>query len=243
MNNIGTIDDILKAIDVVDTTNKAKLAVLISKTKAKMSEGSNTNVSTEVYIDHSKELVKDAIEGRKLSAYPKELVTANKTRAFKHALKKILQDFDNEVESTLSTEPAVLAWERVKKSENLIELRSSLEMYASIIQHFYENDIQWYADEIDRQDKEIRQLKEYKRIQEELFEVCFSDDADQKLVSDAMQMKSKYNMKDEEIAKIFKISRSKLNRLREKYPLEISGSNLEYIYTQPPHECAGMNTT
>jgi methyltransferase-like protein len=129
-----------------------------------MSEGSNTNVSTEVYIDHSKELIKDAIEGRKLSAYPKELVTANKTRAFKHALKKILQDFDNEVESTLSTEPAVLAWERVKKSENLIELRSSLEMYASIIQHFYENDIQWYADVLDCKKMELRHVKDMSEI-------------------------------------------------------------------------------
>lgn len=229
-------------MDVVDTTDKSKLAVLISKTKAKMSEGSNMNVSTDSYIDHSKALVRDAIEGKNLPAYPKELVTANKTRAFKHALKKILQDFDNEVEYTLNTEPAVLAWDRVKKSENLIELRSSLEMYASIIRHIYENDIQWYSDEVDSMDKEVRQMKEYKRIQEELFGVYFSDDADQKLVSDAMQMKSKYNMKDEEIAKIFKISRSKLNRLREKYPLEISGSNLEYSDIQLPEEYASLST-
>lgn len=207
-----------------------------------MSEGSNVNVSTEVYLDHSKELVKDAIEGKKLSAYPKELITANKTRAFKHALRKILQDFDNEVETTLNTEPAVLAWERVKKSENLIELRSSLEMYASIIRHIYENDIQWYADMVDSSDAEVRKMQEYKRIQDELFEVYFSDDAEQKLVSDAVQMKSKYGIKDEDIAKILKISRTKLNRLRDKYPLQISGSNLDYTDLQIPEEYTNLNT-
>ena len=200
------------------------------------------NVSTEVYLDHSKELVKDAIEGKKLSAYPKELITANKTRAFKHALRKILQDFDNEVETTLNTEPAVLAWERVKKSENLIELRSSLEMYASIIRHIYENDIQWYADMVDSSDAEVRKMQEYKRIQDELFEVYFSDDAEQKLVSDAVQMKSKYGIKDEDIAKILKISRTKLNRLRDKYPLQISGSNLDYTDLQIPEEYTNLNT-
>ena len=76
---------------------------------------------------------------------------------------------------------------------------------------------------IDEQDRELRRLREYKRIQDELFKSMTSDDEDLYSVIQARDMKA-MGMTDTEICTALKIKRDKLNYLRKKIELQEKGS-------------------
>ena len=72
---------------------------------------------------------------------------------------------------------------------------------------------------IDEQDRELRKLREYKRIQEEMFKAMTSDDEDLYSVIQARDMKA-MGMTDTEICNVLNITRNKLNYLRKKIELQ-----------------------
>jgi hypothetical protein len=86
---------------------------------------------------------------------------------------------------------------------------------------FYtEDDIIEYTQMIDEQDLEIRKLKEYKRIVDELFGAMTSDDTDFWHAVKASKMKE-MGCSDTEICKVLDINRNKLNYIRKKIALEV----------------------
>jgi hypothetical protein len=217
-----TLDQIIDSIDSVESDNK-KLGVLISKAKLKMKSESTTKVSSEDYRKYSKALVQSAMNGDKLPEYPSGLVNSKKTTSFKEVIKEVTEVFDKAVGISSDTPTALtLAWNRVKKSTNLIDLRANLEMYVSIMQSISQNNIQEYVEQIDELDKQVRALLEYKRVQEELFMLCFTDDAQMKRLSDIEQAKLRFNLTDNQAASMFDCDRTTLNNLRKKFKLQVS---------------------
>ena len=90
----------------------------------------------------------------------------------------------------------------------------------TLFSNFYKDeDIAEYVEMIDEQDRELRRLREYKRIQEELFTAMTSDDEDLCRVIQASDMKA-MGMTDTEICTVLNIKRDKLNYLRKKIELK-----------------------
>ena len=80
---------------------------------------------------------------------------------------------------------------------------------------------------IDEQDRELRRLREYKRIQDELFGIMTEDDEELHQVIQANKMRD-MKLSDTEICKILKITRNRLNYLRRKIEVENVHGSVEF---------------
>lgn len=94
-------------------------------------------------------------------------------------------------------------------------------MYITIKTSIHNNDVQEYVEMLDEQDREIRALKEYRRIQEELFTIFSEGDEELQLISNIEKARDKYNLKDAQLYKVFNLTRDKLNWLKKSTSLPV----------------------
>lgn len=213
------IDEILKLIPEVEPEERSKIVQAVSGLKSKMKE-----LAVPQDIDQARsyatKLTQQALEEGVLPQYgDDELVRTKKSTQHKEVIREVVKQFD--VVADIDNPALGLAWNRVKKSTSILELRTNLEMYIVIKDSIHKNDIQEYVDFIDEQDKQIKELLEYKRLQEELFGIVFEDDVELKLLSDIENAKLNHNLTDTQVCAMFDCSRRKLQTLREKYNLVV----------------------
>jgi hypothetical protein len=218
--NKQTLNDLLNAIENYDRDDKKGLALIISKAKSVMSSSSENKPCEKSYHAYSTKLISAAINGQDLPSYPPDLIYSRSSNLLKQLIREVVISFDPMI--SCKNKAAIYAWDRVKLSSNLVDLRNNLTMYIKIIREIQDNDIQDLVDDIDRLDKEVRVLKDYKRIQEELFSIVFKDDAEQKLLSDIETAKLVHGLTDDEAITMFGCTRRKLSTLRSKYNLEVT---------------------
>lgn len=211
------IDQLIELAGLVEPEERVKIVQAMNILKGKMKEDSIPQ-DLEQAKSYAEKLTQQALEQGSLAQYGNdELVRTKKSNQHKEVIREVVKQFD--AVADIGNPALGLAWNRVKKSTSILELRTNLEMYIAIKESIHQNDIQEYIDFIDELDQEIRQLKEYKRIQEELFKIVFEDDAELKLLSDMENAKKNLMLTDEQVCKMFECSRRKLGALREKYKL------------------------
>ena len=80
---------------------------------------------------------------------------------------------------------------------------------------------------IDEQDRELRRLREYKRIQDELFGIMTEDNEELHQVIQANKMRE-MGLSDAEICKTLNLTRNRLNYLRRKIEVENVHGSVEF---------------
>ena len=120
-------------------------------------------------------------------------------------------------------------WAECEKARTLIELRKALNLYGVALRaNFYtDEDIAEYVEMIDEQDRELRRLREYKRIQDELFGIMTEDDEELHQVIQANKMRE-MGLSDAEICKTLNLTRNRLNYLRRKIEVENVHGSVEF---------------
>lgn len=223
MKNETSIDEILILIDNLDTVENSKAVLGINKFKAKMKENSVPQDQGQTKI-YATKLTQQALDEGTLPRYnDTELVRTKKSTQHKEVIREVVAQFDAVADTD---NPALsLAWSRVKRSTSILELRTNLEMYISIKDSIHNNDIQEYVEMLDEQDREIRSLKEYKRIYMELFDAFTEDDEEIKVLSDINKGLNEYKLNDTQICKVFNIQRDRFNRMKKKYNLGTKNSS------------------
>ena len=215
-----SVDELFKLIDSIEELENKEIVLAINKLKSKMAEQSIPQDFTQAK-DYATKLTQQALEQGNLPKYEnEELVRTKKSTLHKDVIRQVVQQFD--VVADVNNPALSLAWDRVKKSSSILELRNNLEMYIAIKDSVHENDVHEYVDFIDAQDKQIKELLEYKRIQEELFDIVFEEDVELKLLSDMENAKVKHNLSDVQICKMFDCTRRKLQTLRDRFQLTVT---------------------
>jgi len=199
--------------------NKEK-AQAIKLLKSSMVETSTTpKIPHKDIEDYVKNTITEGLKtGGKLLDYPGEYESASKSTYYKQNIRAVIQDVAQELcMDTSSNKILKECWKELEDSRTLVEFRKYLRLYLiTLFSNFYtDEDIAEYVQMIDEQDKELRKLREYKRIQDELFKVLTKDDEDFHVVSQARTLKDN-GVTDAEICKILNIKRDRLNYLRKK---------------------------
>jgi hypothetical protein len=120
-------------------------------------------------------------------------------------------------------------WKELEDSRTLREFRKYLKLYfVALFSNFYtDEDIAEYVEMIDEQDRELRILREYKRIQDELFGIMTEDDEELHQVIQANKMRE-MGLSDAEICKTLNLTRNRLNYLRRKVEVENVHGSVEF---------------
>jgi polyhydroxyalkanoate synthesis regulator phasin len=207
-------------MELWDNKEKAQAIKLLKKS---MSEESNSgNVEPSLIQDYVKTAMQAGFNYESLPDYPNDVAGAARNMFYKEDIRKAILDLGQDLHDKTSTNEVLqAAWNEVEKARNLIEFRKSFRMYVLIMRAelYTKEDIAEYTTMIDELDKEVRELREYKRIYNEMFDVLTQDDIESGLVLRAKQMKEQ-GMTDVEICKVFNITRNRLNFLRKKYVYE-----------------------
>ena len=207
-------------IEVWDNSEKAQAIAVLRTSMSKSAE--TPRVPSSQIQDYVKTTISVVMDGGNIPDYPGDFASASKSTFYKQAIREVVKEmgvfFD--VHNT-KNDILVAAWAECEKARTLIELRKALNLYGVALRaNFYtDEDIAEYVEMIDEQDRELRRLREYKRIQDEIFKAMTSDDEDLHNVIRARDMKA-MGMTDTEICTALKIKRDKLNYLRKKIELQ-----------------------
>ena len=208
---------------LIEDWSNADKAQAINLLKKSMSEtASSTKVEPETVKEYVVDAIKAGFDNKSIPDYPANFSSASRSTLYKDVIQGAIKELGEELHHIDSDNKILQAtWNEVEKSRTLVEFRKFFKLYVVALRSelYTKDDIQEYADMIDAQDKEIRQLQEYKRIYNEMFEVLQQDDEDSGTMLRAKQMKDK-GLTDSEICKILGITRNKLNYLRKKYVYE-----------------------
>lgn len=199
---------------------KAQAIQLLKKSMHESSE--QKRVPVQNVKDYVKSTLVQGLDSGSLQDYPEDYDSVSRSHFYKEAIREVVKEVQEEYEVDTSSHPIMAAaWRDCEKARTLIELRKAFRLYVIALKStFYtENDIIEYAQMIDEQDREIRQLREYKRIQEELFGIMMDHQEDYNIVVQSREMK-KMGLTDAEICKILEINRNRLNYVRGKVVLE-----------------------
>jgi polyhydroxyalkanoate synthesis regulator phasin len=207
-------------MELWDNKEKAQAIKLLKKS---MSEESNSgNVEPSLIQDYVKTAMQAGFNYESLPDYPNDVAGAARNMFYKEDIRKVILELGQDLHDKTSTNEVLqAAWNEVEKARNLIEFRKAFRMYVLIMRAelYTKEDIVEYTTMIDELDKEVRELREYKRIYNEMFDVLTQDDVESGLVLRAKQMKEQ-GMTDEEVCKVFNIDRNRLKYLRKKYVFE-----------------------
>ena len=213
-----------KLSELIQTWDNKDKAQAIKILKSSMVETSTTpKVPSKDIEDYVKNTITEGLKnGGKLLDYPGDYESAARSTYYKQNIRAVIQDVVQELNMDTSSNKVVEeCWKELEDSRTLLEFRKYLKLYfIALFSNFYTDEhIAEYVEMIDEQDREIRKLREYKRIQEELFGIITSDDEDLHKVIQARDMKA-MGMNDVEICKVLGIKRDKLNYLRKKIKLQ-----------------------
>lgn len=208
-------------IDAWDNKEKAQAIKLL---KSSMVETSVTpKIPQKDIEDYVKNTITEGLKtGGKLLDYPGDFESASKSTYYKQNIRTVIQDVAQELHmDTKSNKILAECWKELEDSRTLVEFRKYLRLYLiTLFSNFYtDEDIAEYVQMIDEQDRELRKLREYKRIQDELFGVMTKDDEELEQVMQAKHMKES-GLSETEICKVLNVKRDRLNYLRKKIQLE-----------------------
>ena len=215
-----------KLNELMDTWSNTEKAIAIQLLKSSMAENAEKErIPAAVVVNYVKNAIKECLSTGRLLDYPDDFGSTSRSVYYKNPIQSAVKEVETELEIDTTTIALNEAWDNVKKSKTLIEVRKHISMYKKIvdISTYTEQDIQELTDMIDELDRENRKLLEYKRIHEELFGVMTSDDADLHNFIKSKKMKE-MGCTDVEICKVLNISRDKLNYLRKKVVMQESES-------------------
>ncbi len=215
-------------IEVWDNSEKAQAIAVLRTSMSKSAE--TPRVPSSQIQDYVKTTISVVMDGGNIPDYPGDFASASKSTFYKQAIREVVKEmgvfFD--VHNT-KNDILVAAWAECEKARTLIELRKALNLYGVALRaNFYtDEDIAEYVEMIDVQDRELRRLREYKRIQDELFGIMTEDDEELHQVIQANKMRD-MKLSDTEICKILKITRNRLNYLRCKIEVENVHGSVEF---------------
>lgn len=208
-----------KLNDLISDWNNKEKAQAIALLKKSMSDSVTIpRVSSKEVQDYVRDSIVKGLESGKLLDYSINVDTVARNTYYKESIRDVIRITATELNIDVSSNDALKeCWKEVEKSKNLIEYRKNIHLYFTVLfSNFYTNeDIQEYVEMIDQQDKEIRQLQEYKRIYNDMFEVITEDDEELGQQKKAKQMKDS-GFTDTEICKVLGFNRNRLNYLRRK---------------------------
>lgn len=213
-----------KLTQLIQTWDNKDKAQAIKILKSSMVETSTTpQIPYKDIEDYVKNTITEGLKsGGKLLDYPGDYESASKSTYYKENIRAVIKDVSQELKLDTSSNTVLSAcWKELEDSRTLVEFRKYLKLYLiTLFSNFYtDEDIAEYVEMIDEQDRELRRLREYKRIQEELFGIMTEDDEELHKVIQARDMKA-MGVTDVEICKILGIKRDKLNYLRKKIELQ-----------------------
>ena len=213
-----------KLTQLIQTWDNKDKAQAIKILKSSMAETSTTpKVPSKDIEDYVKNTITEGLKsGGKILNYPGDYEAAARSTYYKQNIRAVIQDVVQELNMDTSSNKVVEeCWKELEDSRTLREFRKYLKLYfVALFSNFYtDEDIAEYVEMIDEQDRELRRLREYKRIQDEIFKAMTSDDEDLHNVIQARDMKA-MGMTDTEICTALKIKRDKLNYLRKKIKLQ-----------------------
>ena len=218
MQNEDKLEALLKS-----WTNQEK-AQAIQLLKKSMHESSEKKkIPVQNVKDYVKSTLVQGLDDGSLQDYPEDYSSISRSLFYKEAIREVVKEVQEEYKVDNSSHPILAAaWRDCEKARTLVELRKAFRLYVVAFKSsFYtEDDIIEYTQMIDEQDLEIRKLKEYKRIVDELFGAMTSDDTDFWHAVKASKMKE-MGCSDTEICKVLDINRNKLNYIRKKIALEV----------------------
>lgn len=207
-------------LEVWDNKEKAQAIQVLKKS---MSENSEVKrVSDTVVKEYVKNTIMEGLDSGKMQDYPEDFSSTAKSPYYKIAIREVVKEVGEEFGVGRTSNTALQeAWKECEKSRTLIEFRRAFKMYLILLRsNFYtDEDIREYTELLDEQDKTIRELLEYKRIYNEMFNVLTSDDEELGQVLRAKRMKEQ-GMTDTEICKVLNVKRNKLNYIRKTIILE-----------------------
>ena len=213
-----------KLTQLIQTWDNKEKAQAIKILKSSMVATSTTpKIPHKDIEDYVKNTITEGLKsGGKILNYPGDYEAAARSTYYKQNIRAVIQDVVQELNMDTSSNKVVEeCWKELEDSRTLREFRKYLKLYfVALFSNFYtDEDIAEYVEMIDEQDRELRRLREYKRIQEELFKAMTSDDEDLYSVIQARDMKA-MGMTDTEICTVLNIKRDKLNYLRKKIELQ-----------------------
>lgn len=213
-----------KLTQLIQSWDNKDKAQAIKILKSSMVETSTTpKIPSEDIEDYVKNTITEGLKsGGKILNYPGDYEAAARSTYYKQNIRAVIQDVVQELNMDTSSNKVVEeCWKELEDSRTLREFRKYLKLYfVALFSNFYtDEDIAEYVEMIDEQDRELRRLREYKRIQDELFKAMTSDDEDLYSVIQARDMKA-MGMTDTEICNVLNITRNKLNYLRKKIELQ-----------------------
>ena len=213
-----------KLTQLIQTWDNKEKAQAIKLLKSSMVATSTTpKIPHKDIEDYVKSTITEGLKsGGKLLDYPGDYESASKSTYYKENIRAVIKDVSQELNlDTSSNKVLSECWKELEASRTLVEFRKYLRLYLiTLFSNFYtDEDISEYVEMIDEQDRELRRLREYKRIQDEIFKAMTGDDEDLHNVIQARDMKA-MGMTDTEICTALKIKRDKLNYLRKKIELQ-----------------------
>ena len=215
-------------IEVWDNSEKAQAIAVLRTSMSKSAE--TPRVPSSQIQDYVKTTISVVMDGGNIPDYPGDFASASKSTFYKQAIREVVKEmgvfFD--VHNT-KNDILVAAWAECEKARTLIELRKALNLYGVALRaNFYtDEDIAEYVEMIDEQDRELRRLREYKRIQDGLFGIMTEDDEELHQVIQANKMRE-MGLSDAEICKTLNLTRNRLNYLRRKIEVENVHGSVEF---------------
>lgn len=213
MQNEDKLEALLKS-----WTNQEKAQAIRLLKKSMVENSKQKLIPVQNVKDYVKSTLVQGLDDGSLQDYPEDYSSISRSQFYKEAIREVVKEVQEEYEVDTSSHPIMTAaWRDCEKARTLIEFRKAFKLYVIALKSIFytENDIIEYAQMIDEQDREIRKLKEYKRIVDELFGAMTSDDTDFWHAVKASKMKE-MGCSDTEICKVLDVTRNKLNHIRRK---------------------------
>jgi hypothetical protein len=207
--------------DLIKDWSNADKSIAIKKLKVSMSE-STERVRPVVVENYVKEAITQGIKTGKLLDYPEyEFSSTAKSSFYRENIQSVVKEVELELNIQNTTGVLQMAWSNCEKSKNLVEFRRNFKMYLEILKvsTFTTSDVDWYVEHINTLDKEIEELKDYKRQCNEIFGCLQKDDKEIAIVQKASALNSK-GLSDAEVVKVLGITRHRLNYCRSKVKLQ-----------------------
>lgn len=208
-------------IDLVSDWTNAEKAIAIGLLKTSMVDKDSTRIPTKEVETYVKDTIKQGLVDGKMKDYPWESERTTRSLFYKEVIQTVVKDIKSELCIDESSSALKLAWDSCEKAKNLIDFRKAFKMYCTILKSetYSSEEVQDYVQMIDELDRENRQLREYKRIQDELFGVMSETDEELTVVMRAKSLKTT-GLTDKEICKVLGVDRNRLNYCRKKVQLE-----------------------
>jgi hypothetical protein len=206
---------------LIDTWTNIDKAKAIKKLKASMAESITNRVPDLTITNYVKSAIKEGLVDGTIQDYPGDFSNSARSLFYKEGIQKVIREMKKELSIDESNKPLKQAWSNCEKSKTLVEFRSNFKMYLTILHSelYSLEDIQIYVVMIDELEGQVKELMEYKRQCNEMYNVMSRDDESLTLLLRANSLKE-VGLGDTDIATILGTTKDNLKYLRKKITLE-----------------------